>query len=244
MGMKFATRLFLFVFAVMHLCSVGVFAQTTVSETSLEPKLITPIQAIMPISLQNTNIQDPKVVAMIQVSGGGMVEDLVILEASHVNLIERAENVIRRAVFDPGEVRMNESVRFELILPFLYPSELGMRNTSTVDDIEIMIDEVKARDRRVRFHSPDELDETPKVVDRGEVYVPEDEAGQPIPGEARVEFYVNHAGEVRLPRVLSSTDEEMAIAAIATVSDMKFVPPTVEGKPVVTQVRMPYATKP
>lgn len=242
--MKIATVRFLVVAAALHLCSVFVFAQSTESGPSLQPKLITPIQAIMPMSLHNTSIQDPKVVAMIQVSGDGSVEDLVVIEASHINLVERAERLIRRALFDPGDVGMNESIRFELNLPFLYPSDLGMQNRTTSEDIEIMIDEVKDRDMRVRFHNPGELDEPPQVLERGKVYVPEDEAGNPLPGEARVEFYVNHQGEVRLPRILSSSDEEIAIAAMATVADMKFLPPTVEGKPVVTKVRMPYATKP
>lgn len=210
----------------------------------LKPKLITPIQAIVPLSLHNSSLEDPRVVAQIQVSGSGMVEDLVVVEASHLALIERAEQLIRRAIFDPGEVRVNESVRFELILPFLYPAELGLSNKSTADDIEIMIEQVKDKDMSVRLHKPGELDETPRVVERGDLYVPHNEAGEPIPGEAKVEFYVNHQGEVRLPRVLSSTDEEMALAAIASVKGMKFLPPTVKGKPAVTRVRMPYSAKP
>ena len=243
--MKFANKPRLFV-AFLCLFTATAFAQEsgTGPAAPLKPKLITPIQAIMPMSLHNTNIQNPKVVARIQVSGNGMVEDLVILEASHINLIDRAESLIRKALFDPGDVRLNEAIRFELILPFLYPSDLGMPNKTTVDDIEIMIDEVKDEDLSVRFHKPGELDETPRLLERGEIYVPQDEDGEPVPGEAKVEFYVNHKGEVRLPRVLSSTDDEMAIAALATVKDMKFLPPTVNGNPAVTQVRMPYSTKP
>lgn len=242
--MKPVTGPFLLICLTLHLSGAYAFAQPTEAEASLQPKLITPIQPVMPMSLHNTDIQDPRVVSMIQVSGSGKVEDLVILEASHIELVDRAESLIRRALFDPGEIQRDESIRFELILPFLYPSDLGMRDTTTTGDIEIMIDGIKDKDRRVRFHKPGELDETPAVLDRGEIYVPEDEEGKPVPGEAKVEFYVNHMGEVRLPRIISSSDEEMALAAIATIRDMKFHPPTVDGKPAVTRLRMPYATRP
>lgn len=230
--------------AAMSFSAVSVGAQVSDSVTSSQPKLVTPIRAIMPISLHNTQIEEPKVLAIVQVSAVGIVEDLVVLEASHVYMIDRAESLIRRALFDPGTVDVGESIRFELVLPFNYPSATGMMSSTTVDDIEIMVDEMRHRDRSVRLHQPGELDEMPRILDRGEVYVPEDGEGNPMHGDARIEFYVNHKGEVRLPRVLSSSDDEMALAAIATVSDMKFLPPTVDGEPAVTRVRMPYTTRP
>jgi TonB family protein len=213
-------------------------------EDPVQPRLINSITAIMPISLHNTNLQEPKVVARIQVGENGMVEDLVVLEASHIELIDRAERLIRRARFDVGELRGNEALRFELILPFLYPAELGMFNKTASENVETSIHAIRNRDESVRFYKPGELDEPLKVLDAGEIYVPRNEAGESLEGEAKVKFYVNHRGQVRLPRIESSTSEEMALAAMATVRDMQFPPPTVEGKPAVTALRMPYEARP
>jgi TonB family protein len=68
--------------------------------------------------------------------------------------------------------------------------------------------------------------------------------GERIYGTARVEFYVNHLGEVRLPRIVSSTDDEVSLAALASVRDMQFTRPMAKGKPAVTMVRMPFASNP
>lgn len=231
---------------IMGLCLlVGLIsAQEGNAEDPVQPRLINSIMAIMPISLHNTILQDPKVVARIQVDGDGKVEDLVVLEASHIELIDRAERLIRKARFDPGELRQDEAIRFELVLPFLYPAELGMFNKTATENVETSIHAIRNRDESVRFHKPGELDEPLKVLDAGEIYVPRNEAGESLEGEAKVKFYVNHRGEVRLPRIESSTSEEMALAAMATVRDMQFPPPTVEGKPAVTALRMPYEAKP
>jgi TonB family protein len=215
-------------------------AQVAETPPALSPKLITPIQAIVPISLRNSSLPEHKVVAKVQVNGSGMVEDLVIIEATHIDLVNRAESLIRKALFDPGDVRPDEAIRFELILPFQYPSDLGMANKSTVDDVESMIDDVTYADRSLGFHPPADLDEPLKILDRGMIYVPEDDEGERIAGSAKVEFYVNQDGEVRLPRVVSSTDDEVALAAVSSIQDMRFTPPTREGKPAVTLVRMPF----
>jgi TonB family protein len=218
-------------------------AQSEIPPTVLSPKLITPIRAIVPISVRNSNLPNQQVVAKVQVTGSGVVEDLVIIEATHIDLARRAEVLIRKALFDPGEVRVNESVRFELILPFMYPSDIGMHSKSTADDIELMIDSVRDSARRLSFHSSDELDEPLKVLDQGVVYVPENKDGERIEGTAIVEFYVNHEGIVRLPRLVSSTDDEVALAAISSIQDMRFTPPMFKGDPAVTLVRMPFNSK-
>lgn len=209
----------------------------------IQPKLITPIQAIVPLPLQNSAIRNPEVVARIQVSGTGRVEDLVVLKASHIGMVDRAESLIRRALFDPGDVRPGESIRFELVLPFQYPADLGLPNKSTADDLEIMIATMEKEDLSLQFHPAGELDQPVAIIDRGIVYKPEDDKGNSISGKATVELYINHEGEVRLPRIVSSTHDEVALAAIESFADLRFTPPLHEGRPTVTRIRLPYEAK-
>lgn len=232
-----------FVICLISLLFVPLFGQDGGGGSVLEPKLITPIRAVVPMALQNKRIENPRVVAMIQVSGAGRVEDLVVLEASHVGLVERAESLIRKALFDPGDLALNESVRFELILPFQYPADLGGTGTNIADDIEGAIATVKVEDHSLALYSMKELDAPISIIDRGDVYKPTDAEGNTVPGEATVEVYVNHEGEVRLPRVVSSTHDEVALAAIATFGDMLFTKPLHDGRPAVTRVRLPFSAE-
>jgi hypothetical protein len=147
--------------------------ETDPAEVSLQPKLITPIQAIVPLPLQNKVIDNPQVLAKVQVAGTGRVEDLVILEASHVGLVSRAESLIRKALFDPGEFSVDESIRFELVLGFQYPADLGATGKSVTDDLEILIDDVSGNDMAVDYYAPKELDTPISILEQGKVYVPE-----------------------------------------------------------------------
>lgn len=213
------------------------------SENSFRPTLITPIQAIIPQSLANKVIEEPKVVALVQISWQGSVEDLVIIEASHIGLVHRAESLIRKAIFDTRGAIEKESLRFELILPFKYPASIGLASKSTMDDVEIMINSVKKDEAQLRYCPANKLDEPLAIIDRGDVYKAMDEEDNLISGTATVQIYVNHEGEVRLPRVISYSHEEVAKAAVLSFSDMQFTKPLFEGIPAVTKVQLPFSIK-
>ncbi|MEX0332006.1 MAG: energy transducer TonB [Puniceicoccaceae bacterium] len=227
--------------AILGLSQTG-FSEAVSPEPSLprSPELITDITALVPQSLANEDIDDPRVTCMVQINHLGNVEDIVSLKASHSGLITRAENLIREAEFYPGELAENESVRLEIVLGFIYPSQAGLSSKTTMDDVEIMIGMVKSEDHSVAFKNPPELDAMPKILETGQIYVAEDPDGNRIPGSAKIEFYINHLGEVRLPRIIESSHPEISKAAILSVQDMRFTPPLSDGRPVVTKLRMPF----
>lgn len=235
--MKFPIQALLALFLICHARAPA----SAVEEAPLPgPVLKSEITALVPQSLSNTNMEDPRVTCIIQINHLGKVEDLVAIEATHIGLVRRAESLILEAEFDPGDVNEGESVRLEFILGFNYPSQMGINSKTTMDDVEIMIDSVKDEDHRLELVLPGELDAMPQILDRGQVYVATNPAGERISGSAKVEFYVNHLGEVRLPRILESSDPEISKAAILSVRDMKFTPPMAGEKPAVTKFRMPF----
>jgi hypothetical protein len=209
----------------------------------LQPKLITPMRPMVPMHLHNSGISDPRVLAKVQVGSTGRVHDLVILAASHVDLADRAESLLRTALFDPGNVSENEMLRFDVNIHFSYPSDLAPGSLSVMDDVELTFNRIPIERPGVQFVSAAKLDSTPTVVDNGKVYHAEADDGSAIHGSASVQFYVDFRGRVRLPRVLSSTDPELAVAAMATVSDMQFTAPTVGNLPATTLLTMPFVTK-
>ncbi len=228
-----------FIIAFICVASLPMHAEDNLDE----PTLLAPILAMVPQSIHRSKIENPRVVAKIQVSGHGSVEDVVVIEASHVGLVDRAEKLIKEARFRMPEEGTSSSYQFDLHLPFHYPSDLGVSSISPSDDIRMVMSGFTIVGMNFKLHVPQELDTPPKVIDRGQVYRPDDDKGKPISGSAMVQFYVNHLGEVRLPKVLSSTHPEVAQAAIGTVSDMKFAPPTVDGEPTVTILQMPFSVK-
>ncbi|MEX0324366.1 MAG: TonB family protein [Puniceicoccaceae bacterium] len=181
--------------------------------------------------------------AKIQVSGDGSVEDLVVIEASHVGLVDRAEHLIKRAKFRMPKEDAAGSVQFELRLPFHYPSDLGVSSISPSDDIRQVMSGFEIVEMSFKLHEPQYLDFPPKLVEQGQVFRPDDQNGKPITGSATVQFYINHRGEVCLPVIVASTHPEVARAAIGTVSDMKFTPPTVKGEASATIIQMPFSVK-
>lgn len=221
------------------LWSLSIHAEEPVEE----PTLIAPILAMVPHTMDTSRILNPRVVAKIQVTKDGSVEDVVVTEASDLLLVERAEKLIREARFKMPARDSAVSVRFDLHLPFHYPSDLAVVSISPSDDIRQVMSGSSIDEIGFKLHAPEELDTPPKLIDRGQVFRPDNDQGEPIPGSAIVEFYVNHRGEVSLPKVVSSSHPEVAIAALGTISDMKFVPPTVDGEPTVTIMQMPFSVK-
>lgn len=62
-------------------------------------------------------------------------------------------------------------------------------------------------------------------------------------GEAVIEFFIDHEGDVHLPRVVSATAPEFGYAAVQAVSAWRFTPPKRKGKTVVTRARLPLGFK-
>jgi TonB family protein len=59
-------------------------------------------------------------------------------------------------------------------------------------------------------------------------------------GEAVVEFVIDEAGHVRLPRVVSASAPAFGYAAVQAISTWRYEPPLVKGKPAVARVRVPF----
>ena len=59
-------------------------------------------------------------------------------------------------------------------------------------------------------------------------------------GQAEVEFIVDETGRVRLPRIVSATEEVFGYAAVHAVAAWSFKPPKVGGKSAAVRVRAPF----
>jgi len=69
-----------------------------------------------------------------------------------------------------------------------------------------------------------------------------DKSGGPV--EVTVDFYIDETGRVRMPAVGRSQDNPLAWAAVQAVSQWRFAPPTVGGKPVTVHAEQVFEFKP
>ena len=58
-------------------------------------------------------------------------------------------------------------------------------------------------------------------------------------GEAIIEFLIDEEGRVRLPRIVSATDDSFGYAAVQSVAQWRFEPPMRGGKTVVARAQIP-----
>jgi TonB family protein len=78
-----------------------------------------------------------------------------------------------------------------------------------------------------------------RLVSHGDSYNVLDEQGRALSGTVAVEFYIDPNGYPRMMRPVGDADPVLSQAAVMTVSNMRFTPPRHNGRPAVTQARMP-----
>jgi len=221
------------------LLQTGNAMSSEVEPAPVQPRLLTKVHALVPLSLQNVPMEEPEVRLKVQVDAKGVLQDMVVLSATHPDLAPRAESLLVDARFDL-RAEVDHPVRFDIVIPFAYPSELGAASKSTMDDIQILVHGFTRERAGISFVEPEDLDASLEVKDYGKRYRPENEAGEVVEGNARIEFFIDYRGRVRLPRVISYSHEKVAEAALLTFRDMHFIPPRSSRRPATTKVVMPY----
>jgi TonB family protein len=84
-----------------------------------------------------------------------------------------------------------------------------------------------------------DLDARPQLLSRLPPAFPSALIGKVAEGKAVVEFFIDHDGNVQLPRVVSATDPAFGYAAVQGVAAWKFAPLTSHGKPVIVRAQVP-----
>ena len=86
-----------------------------------------------------------------------------------------------------------------------------------------------------------ELDAVPAPRSRGSPRFPLSVKPEVTTGEAVIEFLIDEDGRVRLPRVVSASEEAFGYAAVQGVAAWRFEPPKRGDRPVVTRVQIPIS---
>jgi len=96
------------------------------------------------------------------------------------------------------------------------------------------------------IYSPDQLDAVPKPISRRPPVYPTALLAGGTAGSAKVEFFVDHNGDVQLPRIVSCSAPEFGYAAVQAIATWRYTVPRKGGKPVTARATIPleFAVRP
>lgn len=215
--------------------------------TLLLPKPEKPLVAILPTALRHLNQENHHADIVARVGTDGRVIDAICVEATHPGLIGRGLQTLKAATFQPGQEDgesfiADVQVRVHFRDPSLQVSESVYQ--SGVDHLGNVLSSDSPEDWAYSLTAARELDAPLRIVSQSETFIPTNESGDPAYGSVRVEFYVDHEGIPRLPKVLKADNPMVADAALRTLQQTRFNEPAEGGRPTVVKVTMPFKYDP
>jgi TonB family protein len=158
-----------------------------------------------------------------------------------------------------GETRVNEatfpelgeSLAAALEAQTFTPAKRGGQDTVSLIAVEYKFsaDDAAVRDDRALIEretkQPDsivkvsKLDAQPKPTATRQPAFPAALRGKTDSGEAVIEFLIDEAGHVRLPRIVSASDPAFGDAAAQAMTAWQFVAPKAGGQPAVVKLKIP-----
>lgn len=165
-------------------------------------------------------------------TAAGEPGDILVLEATHPLLAEAAVAAVRNWRFQPSnnpEDLKSRTLRIGFRLQGIVVFPLGKDKplSSAKEGGGLTLT------APVRVPQLQTLAQTPKALAQPMPAYPAALRSRPVEGNAAVRFYVDEAGRVRLPEVISATAPEFAEAALAAVAQWRYEPPQDGGRSIV-----------
>lgn len=249
MRSRFFSFILLLAFPVLLLPRLAVASDSDGAEVDYVPvKQVHRLETIIPQDLKRLLMPNPRVRFRVLVDAKGDITDFLAVEATHVGLLGKATSKLQEAQFKPA-TKDGEAVpgRITVVVSFFDPEQRAWREGghsapmggNVTDAVDRRIYNLKKDELRYRESSPAELDEPLKML-KSKLYLihPPDE---PAPtGKVIVEYAIDHEGEVRLPEIQSSDDENLSLSVLMTLQETRFSPPMRDGRPTFVKVRQPF----
>lgn len=221
--------------------SIPVLSATVAdSDLVVGPKLTNHRDAIMPVSLHDNRIRNPKAKVRLVISETGIVTDAICIFAHDYRMAEIAENLALKYKFKPATQNGKAiAVTNEVNINFAYDSTYNTYK----DGFNNMVDFIGTRaDKNLELHlvNPGELDDPLKIVQSAKPVLVKNKEGEIELGQALIEGYVNADGEFRFLSVKKADSSYIAEAALENFKQLKFAPPRKEGRRVVCQIQIPF----
>lgn len=208
-----------------------------------------PLEAVLPSDLRALMMENPEVVFQVMVSPEGGIQDFLAVEGTHWRLLEPAIAKLKEAVKFEAAMLDGKPVpgKITVTISFFDPEQRAWRQSgsytpmggSVSDAVRRRTYDLERESEQYRESSPPDLDSPLRLVEaRLKLVHPPD---QPVPtGTVLVEYYVDHEGHPRLPRILKSDSESLSLSVLLSLENTRFEPPLRAGRPTYVKVRQPF----
>jgi TonB family protein len=196
-----------------------------------------------PIFLQMTGVTRGTVTVAIGRDLEGNVDDVLVLESSHLRLTRAAIAAVKKWHFKYPANQPAEGVAIVPIVRFLF-------SASGVAVVPALTGTLSASPEHIRPDAPvllpalSDLESSPKPLEQPMPRISSSLRERLAGGTATVKFFVDQDGSVRVPVILDASAPELGQAAVAAVAHWRYDPPRIAGKPTIVIGTQTFAFKP
>ncbi|MDB6116001.1 MAG: TonB family protein [Lacunisphaera sp.] len=212
-----------------QLCAAAVLAAPLTlpganEETINLLKLTRFAEPAFPAAARSEGISEGTVTLAISRDAAGVPGDILVIDSTHPALTGAVLEAARHWRFSPMAPGTDLSPTIVRIcfrqtgVVFVHPfaaSQAGLISDATDHRLR----------EPVKIPQLQSLAQAPKAIHQPMPQYPASLANKAIEGTAKVRFYVDEDGRVRLPQVIEATTPEFAEAAMAAVSQWRYEPP-------------------
>lgn len=192
-------------------------------EVTVEPQL--------PAALRMNGLRAGRVLVTIDVDAEGKLADLLVLGASHRELIRPCVEAMQKWNFRPARYE-GLPVLAQLQLAIELSQERAVINRTAGQATADWVENLGGRHDDYQVCPAAEIDRPPVAIYTLAPRYPAGAAKEGVRGRVRVHFYIDEQGAVRMPAVSADTHPYLSWAAIKALREWKFAPPTRRGQPV------------
>ena len=193
-------------------------------EMATQLKLTSYTEPVFPSSARAEGIPDGIVTLAISRDAAGVPGDILAIDASNDRFTKAAVDAAWQWRFFPV-VRGTELPPVLVRIGFRLTGVVYVNTFSTeLAGLDGKSVEKKLREP-VKIPELQSLANAPKAINQPMPAYPATLAGKSAEGTAKVRFYIDQEGRVRMPQVSEATSPEFAYAALAAVAQWRYEPP-------------------
>ena len=201
-------------------------------------KIIQTVRAIFPERLRNSGVTRGEARVLLQVDAAGRLTDTLVAAYTHEAFAKEAVWATSQWKFEPGAVD-GEPAGGVLEITFAF----------RMNEMAVLVSQGRTPEDpglpagTYRYHpvSLRELDRIPTPISVMPPPYPKAWADRGIKGKVTVEFYIDETGRARMPVVIAGDSRLLGGAAIATVQQWRFSPPTRAGAPALVKAQQDFS---
>lgn len=202
------------------------------------PRPVLATLPVYPYALAQLGVEGSAKVAFV-VGQHGRVTETRILESSHPEFGLATAAMLESWTFLPAR-RDGQPTAAMFVKEQTFSGD--NRDTALTDVDQGLLDETSKADTRPYVLT--ELDHVPAARYRITPPYPRALAGQSLHETVMIEFILDKAGRVHLPRIVDAVHPEFGWSAATALARWRFEPPLRQGQPVLARLRIPFEFKP